>query len=45
MHEINTATEEKFDSVLQMTLEHVLAQKMKQGTKWTSYVTNISKYV
>ena len=45
MHERDTATEKKIDTVLQMILENVQVQSTKQSTKWTVKVTNISKYV
>ena len=37
--------EREFDIVLQMTLEHVLTERLEQSNKWTVKVTNINKYV
>ena len=34
MHEKGIATEKEFDTVLQITLKHVLTQRFKQNTKW-----------
>ena len=45
MNEKVTATELKFDIPIQMTLEHVLARRLKQSTLWTAEVSNINKYV
>ena len=45
MHERDIATEREFNTVLQMTLEHVLTQKFKESTKWTEKIANISKHV
>ena len=43
--EIQLATEQKFDTVLKMTLEQVLAQRFNQSTKSTAKVINISDYL
>ena len=41
MHKRDTATGKESDTVLQITLQHVLIQRFKQNTKWKSKITNI----
>ena len=41
MHQRDTATEKESDTVLQITLQHVLIQRFKQNTKWKAKITNI----
>lgn len=36
MHERDTATGKQLDTLLQMTVEHVLMQRFKQSTAWTA---------
>ena len=43
--EKNTPKGKEFDTVLLMTLEHILTSRFKQRTKLTSKVTIIGKYV
>ena len=45
MHKQDTATQIKFDVVIQITLEHVLAQRLKQSIKQTVQVSNINEWV
>lgn len=39
IHEGGTGAEKEFDTILQVTLEQVLTQRLKQNTKWTAKVT------
>ena len=41
MHKRDTATEKESDTVLQITLQHVLIQRFKRNTKWKAKITNI----
>ena len=45
MLEEDTAIEIKFDIAVQITLEHILAQRSKQSTTWNVQVSNINEYV
>lgn len=40
MYERSTAAEKAFDTILQISLDCVLAQRLKQSTKLTAKVTN-----
>ena len=40
MHERHAATGQEFGIILQMSLEHALAQRFKQSAKWTEKVTD-----
>ena len=41
-HGWDKATEKEYETVLHITLEHILTQRFKQSTKWTAKVTNKS---
>ena len=45
MHEGVTDTKMKLDVLIQIPLEHILAQRFKQSIQWTAHVAHINKYV
>ena len=45
MHEKRTLTNQELDILIQVTREHILAQKSKQTTKWTAKVSDINKHL
>ena len=45
MHKQDTATLIKFDIVIYITLQHVLARRSKKSIKQTAQVSNINEYV
>ena len=44
MHERDAAAEKEYNTVLQITLEQILAQRFKENTKCKAKVTDINKY-
>lgn len=45
MHEGVTDTKMKLDVLIQIALEHILAQRFKQSIQWAAHGAHINKYV